>query len=275
MLFLIAGNVTPSEAYVLQGPHILDLMMQKLGGAKRLMVSQRLTVYGAQRGDQGPESAVEFRETLKYEFPETFRSDIRSDNIDTIHVRSGGEAVTVVDGGISSTPEPPFNRYKDILLCHSRALLQNRLEALGVDVSISSLGRFQERIVFVLGSEYPDENRPQIWVEKDTFVPLRWILGGKASENYRDKLDVRYLDWKQIDSRWYPMRIAFYQGAVLAREIRVDTIQVNPSFSGEEFDIERLKSMYRSETAVVPDPDKPGAMDEVQKTIEEFKKRFE
>jgi hypothetical protein len=264
----------PSHAYVLQGPHILDLMTQKLGGAKTLMVSQILTIYGT----QGPQSAVELKETLKYVFPETFRSDIRSDNIETIHVRSDGEAVTVVDGRVSANPETPYNRYKDILLYHSRALLQNRLEQLGVDVSVSSLGRFQGNIAFVLGSEYPDENRHQIWIEKDTLVPLRWILPGKDSENSpnsNDKIEIRYLDWKQIDHHWYPMRIAFYQSDVLAREIRVDTIEVNPSFSKEAFDIDRLKSAYRPEIPVVPDPNKPGALNEVQQTIEEFKKRFE
>jgi len=261
----------PATAYVLKGPHILDLMTRKLGSRKTLLVSQTLMIY-----DTGsPKKAVEFSETVRYFFPETFRSDIMSENAHRIHVLSKGEALTVIDGRVSANPETRFDLYKDLLLYHSRILLQKRLSLFGVDLSIASLGRFQGRIAFVLGSQYPDESRPQVWIEKDTFIPFRWVLTSKNAQHLEDSLEVRYLEWQRVDNTWYPMRIEFYQNGALAREIRVDMIQVNPLFSEKLFDISYLNSVYQPAATIAPDQMKPEGLDEIQKTIEEFKRAYE
>jgi hypothetical protein len=246
-------------------------MTRKLGSAKTLLVKQRIKIHDS----QAPENALELSETLRYASPETFRSDISSTHTKRIHVRAKGDVLTVIDGKISPAPDTWFDRYKYILLYHSRILLQDHLDRLGVDVTVSSLGRFQDRIAFVIGSEYPDESRPQVWVGKDTFIPFRWVLTGEDAYGPENRLEVRFLKWRLVDRAWYPMHIEFYQNAILKREIHVDSIEVNPLFSDNIFDIEQLKSTYPLEMTAPRDPIKREELNEVDQTIQEFKKIFD
>ncbi|MBU2520809.1 MAG: outer membrane lipoprotein-sorting protein [Proteobacteria bacterium] len=261
---------TQANAYVIPGPHLLELMIEKLGMGQSLLISQKLLLYNV-----SPEkNIVELRETLKYNFPEKFRSDIQSEseNAKRIYVFSLGTALTVIDNKIVSNTETRFDYYKDVFLYRSRMLLQSRLSLLGVDTSVSSLGRFQDKIAYVIGAEYPDESVPQIWLDKNTFQPVRWIIIDKDNKNNRDVLEIRYGDWKQAHKTWYPMHIEFYHNDVLVREIYADKIKVNPSFSDELFDIEHLKSLYLDLSSVEQDKDDSH---DIQKTIKEFRKLYE
>jgi len=259
-----------ADAYVLQGPHLLELMTQNLGKSKRLLISQKLILY-----DNSRQGGLEFDETIKYIFPETFRSDIISENVQRIHVLSKGEALTVIDGKAVAASETIYGRYKDIFLYNSRVLLEEKLFLHGVDVDVSSLGRFQGQPVYVVGAQYPDETVPQIWLTKDTFRPLRWIITGKTAENREDTLEVRYLDWQPLNKMWYPMRVEFYRDDILVREIKVQNIETKPTFPEELFDIDHLKSIYLPDASKRAEQGAEKDLNEVQKTIEEFKKIYE
>ncbi|OIN96559.1 MAG: hypothetical protein AUJ48_01370 [Deltaproteobacteria bacterium CG1_02_45_11] len=275
--FIILGwSFTPANAHVLQGPHILDLMTKKLGTANRLLVSQKLILYN------NPQSnSFELSETLRYIFPEQFRSDILSDNAQRIHVISKGAALTVIDGKVIADKENWMDYYKDIILYRSRIMLQKRLASLGVNVSVSSLGRFQGEIAYVIGAQYPDESVPQVWIDKDTFRPMRWLFAGNndlpsaSTESGKDFLEVRYYNWQPVEKTWYPMRIELYQNDVLIRKINVDQITVSPSFPEDLFDIKHLQSIYSPASPFVQDQNKTEGLSEVQKAIEEFKKIYE
>jgi len=254
------------SAYVLPGPFLLKLMIQNLGIANRLLVTQKLVL-----NDDNPNmSANELSETLKFVFPKTFRSDIVSENIQRIRILSDSSVFTVVDGKISDEPENSYDHYKDLILFRSREILQERLSNLGVDVKIISLGRFQGDPAYVLGAQYPDETSPQIWLDKKTFLPFRWIMTNSATQN----LEVLYLDWKKQNRTWYPMRIEFFSNGNLVREIHVQGIEVNPAFQADVFDIQKLKSLYPQAASAEPKNGGKEELDEVQKTIEEFKKIY-
>jgi hypothetical protein len=266
--FGVSGLFSRAEAYVLQGPHILKLMIETLGDAKRLRVSQRLVIH-----DRSPtHNPAEIRETVKYLYPDAFRSDISSDTTQRIYLFTGGKVLTIVDGKASAGAETWFDRYKDLFLYHSRVLLTNQLMLSGVDTSVSSMGRFGDKIAYVVGGEYPAENRSQVWIEKDTFRPIRWIL--RDIPNYPDigTVEFRYKNWQKFDNAAYPMEIEFFQDGLLVRKLNVETVTVNPEFSKDLFDMETLQSRY---LPVEREEKAPEALDEVRKTIEEFKRRFE
>jgi hypothetical protein len=109
-----------------------------------------------------------------------FRSDILSENTQKIHVVSKGRELTIIDGKIADDFQSVFDIYKDLILYRSRILLQKRLDMLGVDGSISSLGRFRGKIAYIVGAQYPDESASQVWLNKDTFRPIRWIMNGSG-----------------------------------------------------------------------------------------------
>ena len=268
---LLTCLYAPTNAYVLPGPYILELMTQNLGKAKSLLVSQTLVIH-----DDGPQkTGVELSETLRYVFPEMFRSDTLSEDVHRIHILSKGEALTVIDEKASDESKNRYDHYKDLLLFRSREMLQDKLSLLGVDVTVSSLGRFQGEPAYVLGAQYPDETVPQVWLDKDTFRPFRWIMTGKAEQSQENSLEVRYFEWRKVHHTWYPMRIEFFATGILVREIHVQNIKVNPSFPDELFDIEHLKSLYPQIAPAEQEQGNKEDMNEVQKTIEDFKKLYE
>jgi hypothetical protein len=256
------------NAYVLQGPHILDIMANEIGTAERLFVAQRLLLYH----EDLQEGAIELQENLKYIYPNAFRSDIVSQKAERIHIVSNDRSLTVIDGIITADYESEFDRYKDIFLYNNRSLLEERLPLLGIDVSISSLGRFQGRIAYVVGAQYPDESVPQVWIDKNTFKPFRWIIQSDTEEESKNALECRYFEWRQVHKIWYPMRIEFYQDDNLVRMIQVDEIKVDPHFAEDLFDIQHLKTIYPRRAPVLPDQPESNELGEVQKALEEFKK---
>lgn len=244
----------------------MELMTKNLGIADRLLITQKLVLYDDTSGMR----SNELSETLKFMSPETFRSDIVSKNIQRIRILSNKSILTVIDGKISDEPENSYDHYKDLILFGSRESLQERLSDLGVDVKVTSLGRFQGKLAYVLGAQYPDETLPQVWLDKKTFLPFRWIITGNETQN----LEVLYLNWKKLNHTWYPMHIEFLSNGNLVREIHVQNIKVNPAFKADVFDIQKLKSLYPKEAPAESKNGSKEQVDEVQKTIEEFKKIY-
>ncbi len=266
--------IESADGYVLEGPHVLSLMADKLNGAKTLQVHQQVTI-------EDPAISAEpvlLEETLRYLFPGNFRSDILQQNTRRIHVVSQGQKLTIVDDKITGTPEGPYDQYKDLLLSNSAHMLQKILYMNGVDVGITSLGRLGDQIVFVIGAIYPDESVPQVWVDKDQFVPLRWLFirKGKGPSQADDRWDFLYAQWQKIDGAYYPFKIETFHNRQRIRLIRVTKADVNAVIDGELFNIAHLKSIHQMQQVPEPKEDQtPSEVDEVRRTIEEFKKKFE
>jgi len=297
--------ITPLQAYVLQGRHVLDLMIEQLGPSESLFVSERLFHFrvptnaeeprpGNANPDLPPASfnnpadqqfvsdqesaepeALEFESTLRYVFSRAFRSDARSADSERIHVSVDGRTLTIIDNNIVPDLVNRFDFFKDILLYRSREALADRLLQLGVDLSITTLGRFEDKIAFVLGAKYPDESANQLWVDKDTLLPIRLIIRGVYGAENTDKVEIRYLVWWKIGETRYPSKIEFYQDDNLVRATQGQSFEENALFSEELFDIEYLETVY-PRAAMQPIPaevvEEPS---EVQKTIDEFKRIFE
>jgi len=260
-----------SDAYVLEGNHILYRAVKKLKSRSNLSATQILTIY--ENNFQG--TTAEFKETVHYNFPEQFRSDLLSGQTNKIHVFSKNEAITILNDTISSNPESGLDHYKDLLLFRDRNLLEERLSLLGVDISISSLGRFQNRIFYIVGAKYPDETLPQIWIEKETFLPTRYLLVERSESDIDSIIEFRYLSWMKTEKTWYPMRVEIYVDEKLVRTINVNSIDTNPVFEKALFDIAHLQTVYPSVTPDLYDRNETDDLEEVKQSIEDFKKRFD
>jgi len=342
-LVLTALFPTILQPYVLQGPHIIQLMTAKLGQAQSLSVSQRVIFYNIAPQPQaisekdsdgelktavsGPEhkqatpdetavpqadslsknnslddfndptslpdgppavtaqtdsspvlrETIQLDESLKYLFSEAFRSDIVSESNQRLFVSNQDQTITVIDGVISDVGASQFDVYKDLLLYRSKDILLERLSNLGIDISVSSLGRFDGRLALVVGAEFPDQTVPQVWIDKETFHPLGIIIFGAKSpySTQTGFLEIRYSNWQQIGKISYPMQIEFIQDGQTVRAIEVEDYQINPIFPKDVFDIARLKLEYREPMGTPNRTGESEGLSEVQKTIEEFKKIFE
>ena len=260
-----------SHAYILRGPHLLELMTQQYGKSQSLMVVQKVLFYDAASGG----AIVEAGETLRYLFPDVFRSDSISQHASRIHLVSRGKTLTVIDQKIVANDETLFDLYKDILLYRSGELLRKRLTAAGIDTALTCLGRFEGRIAVILGSEKPNDRVSQVWVDKETFQPMRWVLVDGTDDAPGMVMEIRYDDWRQVNRTWYPMHVAIYKDGGMVREIRVETLRVNPSFPKKLLDAESLENKYFQPVAEKSDTSVEGELSEIEKTINEFRKRIE
>lgn len=271
-LIFIGVFLSPTRAYVLPGPFILEMMAKKtIGKADRILVKQKLKVFTS----ESAEEPIELDETLRYIFSVAFRSDIMSKHIHRIHVATTTESLTVLDKTILSDSETRFDLFKDVFLYNSRLLLEKKLASFGIDFLVSSLGRFENQVSFVLGAEYPDESKSQIWIEKETFRPVRLLLTDSEEPDQQTHFEIRYLQWIEAEDIRYPRRIEFYQSNSLIRAIDVQKIQTDPHFPAHIFDISALKSEFPSVQHSSSESGETDEMDEVKKTIEEFKKMYD
>jgi len=271
-LFLICLTLllatVPAGAYVLKSGHILQLLADSLGKGKQLKIDQHLVVF-----DPFVENGKRvLPETVYYLFPARFRSDIDAPSIHRIHVAAGQAVLTVTDRRVTSETGNLFDRYKDLLMLRSRSLLEQRLADLGIDTGVSSLGRFNDTLTLIVGAQYPDESVSQVWVDKTSFRPLRWII--KTDEPLVREFEIRYLHWQAVGDDWYPWKVEFYENQMLVRQIEVKRANHGKSIAPEMFDIAALKKQF-SGTAGSQSPGDDAGVNEVQDTIDSFKKRFE
>ncbi len=266
---------TPANGHVLEGPHVLDLMVRKLAGAQTLRVDQLVTVEDSAIATQ----PIDFEESLSFIFPDRFRADIQHENTHRIHVLSHGQVMTVVDGTISSGANPGrFDRYKDLFLYNSRLLLHKVLSEHGVDVGITSLGRMEDHVVFVIGANYPDDSVSQVWIDKERFVPLRWINIFKSEETgmESERVEFIYRNWQKVDGVLYPLQITTFHNQHPIRQVRVTKVRANTVIPPELLDIPHLMTLYPQEDEALPDDQEPiSDVDEVERTIEDFRKKFD
>jgi hypothetical protein len=260
----------PSGAYVLSGPQLLELMAREMGKADTLAVSQRLVLVNSRESASGGG----LREMLSYRYPRSFRLESHSENIHRILLIVDSETMAIVGNQRVPEQEDFWNQYNEILFYRSRELLEERLRHTGLDVTVSSLGRFEGKPCYVLGAQYPDLSLPQIWIEKDTFLPFRWLVPELSPGSARKPIEFKYLDWQKKGKAWYPMHIQIMEGKLPTREIYVEGLQVNPTLDGSLFDIGYLKKRYPGSAAINSTREPPETQSDVQKTIEDFKKRY-
>ena len=294
-------------AYVLQGPHLLELMTAKLGKADTLLVNQKQIFFqfdleenpcvegggGCEERNTSPveemvESSsdimeetdtepevIEVEENARYIFSRGFRSETTSATSRRIHLATPSTTLTVIDDMIRPDVQSPFDLYKDLLVYRTRMELADHLVALGVDVSVSSLGRYEDRIAFVIGAVYPDNSAPQVWIDKDSFLPMRWVIAGGERGSSLDSFEIRYFDWRKVGPIWYPMYIEFIQDGIAARAIQAQKCTVNAMFAKDLFNVDRLRTDYRSRPQASDSARQDEEPSEIQKTIDEFRKIFD
>ncbi len=254
-----------ANAYILKGEHVLQLMIEKINFPIRLSVNQQISFFNS--GIETEAVNAEYPQWVRYKIPGQFRSDIDADELKRIQVVASDKTLTVIDGKMVSDFERWMDHYKDIFFYRSRKQLVEKLESLGINFSVTSLGRYNGKICFVLGAEYPDESVPQLWVAKDTFRPMRWIFEISDVLGVVEQKEIRYGDWKSYYKSWYPSMIDFYQGQNLIQRISVQDVEINPALADVLFDIENFKMLY---STTISEETNSADQNDIEKRIEEF-----
>lgn len=302
-LLLMGGLLVAREARAeLSGPQVLQAMLKQMGPAKTILVRQRVenltpkaepeTGAGAMPpvsvGVPVAETAVSnpptpLIEALTYQLPGGFRSEIRSEAIQRLYLEVDAAAVLTVDGRLVPMGGSWFESFKDLLFFNRRLDLHRQLALKGVDVAVASLGLWDERPVHVLGAYFPDAAPAQIWVDKESLLPVRWLWNRAAegaqlaSQSGRQHFEIRYDRWQRFGKRRYPLRVQFFENHELVRTLSAEAVVVNAEVEAGLMDLEAVRRL-----ALPPLDDLPlageetdPAVEEIQEALDIFKKRFE
>jgi hypothetical protein len=192
-----------------------------------------------------------------------------------IRVVSPEGVIFVLDGRIISESQTPFDHFKDVLLCRKKSIVLKQLSELQVDLNTVSLGKFKDKVAYVIGAKYPDDSVPQLWIEKDTFRPIRYVVGGPRHNNGVLE-EIEYADYTPLDEkRSYPGRILFFRNGELVKMCVLKTSRINPNLPDELFDVHHLKTLYEPITSTESSTPPPSDLDELKKTIRDFSKAYE
>jgi hypothetical protein len=116
---------------------------------------------------------------------------------------------------------------------------------------------------------------PQVWIEKDTFRPIRYILTRRDLAD-SDSEEVEYADYTSLGkNKWYPARILFYKNGRLNTMYVLEDFKINPELPNKLFDMTHLRTLYQPVSLKEPPTSSPSQLDEVEKTIKDFSKTFE
>jgi hypothetical protein len=273
ILITWGGGIAPAFGYVLSSAQILDQYLNTLGRVKTLEARQKLIFFDTRI----KEGTAEFDETVRYLFPDRFRSDIKAETTSKTMISSFDKALVLLDGAVAAEHEGGFDYYKDVLLNRNRLILASRLQDLGIDLAETRLDRFEGRIVYVIGKKGEfNEPVPSLSVDKDTLLPLRLVMLTGSSEGERHVLEVLYLAWKKYGKTKFPSRIEFYQDQTLTREVKVETIITDAPFDEALFDVEAIRQDHAARDVRPKEPEVPGEPDgDAKKTIDNLDKIIE
>lgn len=275
---------SPAAGYVVPARFVIEKMLEAMDLPRGLRVEQELRIYvGSDADGSGAEAKKEkeaeekiakaFVQQVKYRLPGAFRSDIENPQLHRIHVFYRGESITVIDGSVVPGGPAWHTCYKDLFLFSSRRPMVKHLEGLGIDMDEESLGRMDKNLVYVLGARFPDKSRQQIWVDKSTFRPVRWIVTPAEDPEEPPVHEIRYPEWQQAGNKWYPGLIEFYENGKKTRAMVVEKVRADTGLTADLFDISVLRKAYAPSAPQEPREDDTGG--EIRKEIEEFENIFE
>lgn len=105
------------------------------------------------------------------------------------------------------------------------------LARLGVSLTEESLGRSGSRVAYVLGASQPREARPQVWIDKQGWQPIRLIapLTGPLD-------DVRLLDFGSVaGGDLFPGAVEVRRDGAIALRLATERVVPNPKIADTLF----------------------------------------
>ena len=105
------------------------------------------------------------------------------------------------------------------------------LESLKVDTKVDAITRFHSRVAVVLGAKTWERDRPQFWLDKDRFVPLRlMLLDGKSL------VDIQWVEWgTKTGGDWFPSVMEIRKDGTVIERCEVDEVTSGVSMPEDLF----------------------------------------
>lgn len=231
MITLGFGLALNAQAYVPQARYILHTFAKKHLGFTAIQVRSSVTAI-----EDGKPTALHFLEVTRFE---AATASLKSWVLD-----DAGNLLYMADQKAASLPASAALFFEDSSLQMSQALARIGVSirkyeepspaaaanaALGIVAPEPSDGtilkRWNKKIAWVMGSSQASS----LWVEKDTFLPLRLV--GLAGETQATQFDLQWDDYRYFQDFTYPRTTLLYLGAQ-SPYLRAELTEVN--FEGYE-----------------------------------------
>ncbi len=251
---------TPALAFRPSAKWLLDRTMDKAidRGTKSLKVDATVAVYdenGARIANKAGDETAE-RTWLSSSGPAGLAalrretdsaSDVSSDGAagpsgGTVELRVDGKSTVRVAGQAEKSQKAGVDFLADVMVAAppvDSAIAADKLigafKGLGVNTEVVSYARFDGRVAYLIGSKPWESDKPQVWIEKDSFLPVRIVTFQKAPGGVV-KLDIRYLGWgSPVGGAWYPQTIEIWRGDKLVRRSSTQNVERNAAVDATLF----------------------------------------
>ncbi len=250
-----------SSGYLMPVDQLIDKMRGKFSSFKTLIIDQSIHVLDP----QDRETTMVFQEKTWLKSPGYCRSEItgRPENLDMAAApapggpsqREGQVAYEVAE--LQGNSDTAFRR---LLMANSRDTIMTFLAQMGVNLESVGFTRLDGIIAYRVGDKGPES--PKLLINKESFLPLLFSYVPLRSSN-QDLAIVRFDNYKQVDSGWYPYEIDYSVEKERVERYFVLNISVNPPIAASffRFKTERTAIPQRSEN------DQDGQQDERLKEV--------
>ena len=236
VLILLFCTASWASAYVPTTPQLTRKMFSKLGRIRCVALTKQEHFYP----DPAPETAAEPRVlsgVLTVQTPDASH-DLLVDDGRLLETYATSKVwFRLSDGRRVEAARGVSELYLLPLQIRKRAMFEEALLKHGVDVNRTSLDRHNGRIAWVMGEKGRAGNRamaPQFWLEKESFLPMRWVLPTRGGAT----VEIWYHDWFKEGNASWPGRIEFYRDGFLYRDIRITKARSQSPLPRKRFLIE-------------------------------------
>ncbi|NMB75555.1 MAG: hypothetical protein GYA21_10555 [Myxococcales bacterium] len=201
---------------------------EKMADRRAKMGMTRLSVSATCRQSEGP--AHEERWLLKT--PGMVRRESGPDEyLVCVHEKCAHKAA-----GKAVQRAPAWRYYPFLFLVEGRAAAsryQKLAESLKVDLRRDTLARFHGRVAVVLGAKEWERDRPQFWLDKDNYLPLRLML-------LEDKalVEILWINWgSRQTGDWVPAVIEVNRDGVNLERCEITAVDAVAPIDDAKFNL--------------------------------------
>ena len=243
LLLLMSGS---SSAYLMPVDQLIDKMRAKFSSFKTLIIDQSTHVLGP----QDEETTMVFEEKTWIKSPGFCRSEMTGrpehPHRDDAHAAAPpppGEPAVRERPAVSEAAVGQVNNdtaFRRLLMGNNRDSIMTFLAQMGVNLENVWFTRLDGVAAYCVGDKGPDS--PKLLINKESFLPLLFSYVPLRSST-RKIATVRFDNYKQVDSGWYPYEIDYSVETERVERYFVLSIIINPTIETSFFRIttERTK----------------------------------
>ena len=229
--FLLA---IPAQAYVLPTDYILRLMLDAQAKHKVKDASFKLTT-------DVLEQAEASSERLYLKVPERLR--LLSESDEKLYVEREGSRAEGTTSALTKIKTLPTNLLVSLRFPAGKKSderierVLTLLNEVGIDTSITALGRFEGETVYIIGARTFEPDAPQVWVSKERLLPIKTLLftGSKATGQ---RTEYRFLDYGGAGApAWFPGVTELWRDGQLVKKQTVSEARVNEDLPETLFEV--------------------------------------